>query len=142
MNGINLVYDNIKDTYIAKSSIHGYGLFADKAFAEHSFLCALDGQKIEWSFYLKLRESLNVSESFIEWNALSEDILLLRLLRTKYSFINHSRAPNLILQVDKSSSTVSVYTLKNIKKDDELFLDYRNEPVNKQWIFEHGRYFL
>ena len=38
------IIDNIKNTYIDISSIHGFGLFAKKPFKDVAILCELVGQ--------------------------------------------------------------------------------------------------
>ena len=53
----------------------------------------LDGQRIDCERYPELMHAL-------EWNALSEHLLLVRAVRTSYGYINHSPEPNLAIDAD------------------------------------------
>ncbi len=129
MLDINDVIDNMLSTYIAKSNIHGHGLFAIKDMNEEITLGILDGQIITWDLHDKYDLTL-------EWNAISKETLLVRPYRTKYSFINHSRTPNLQLKYNP----LRVVTLKKIHKDEELTLDYRKEHLTDEYISQKGSY--
>lgn len=137
------VLDNLKSTYIAKSTVHECGLFAKDDIAQGTNLGYLDGQIIDWDYYNQLCNQLDFEASvkqyfFLEWNALSPSQLLVRPLRTKYSYINHSRNPNLIL----NSSPLAVVAMRDIKKGEELFLDYRKEPLSEEYLNGHGKTYL
>lgn len=123
------VIDNLKNTYISKSSIHGNGLFASMNLSQGVILGVLDGQYITWGLHKEYDFTL-------EWNAITKDLLLVRSYRTKYSFINHSRTPNLIVKYNP----IRIETLKNILKDEELTLDYRKEPLPDEYIKNKGSY--
>lgn len=66
----------------------------------------------------------------MEWNCISPEFLLVRPFRTFYSLINHSRAPNLFVSQNPLSIVVSLA----IKKGDELFIDYRKEPLPENYF--------
>jgi hypothetical protein len=114
------VVDNIVATEIRKSPIHGYGLFAQRRIARGSLLCTLDGQVVSWASF----ERMCAAHPFehydpyllLEWNALEEDVLLVRPFRTKYSWINHSRSPNVVLR----KYPVSLIALRAIESGEEL----------------------
>jgi SET domain-containing protein len=129
-----LVINNIKHTIIQKSDIHGYGLFATNDIEKGSILCMLDGQIVSWNSYDDVASSNPFRQFndylFMEWNALDHNVLLVRPFRTKYSFINHSRSPNTIL----SRYPLAVLALHNIHVGEELTLDYRKEPLNKNYL--------
>ena len=78
--------DNIADTEIRKSDIHGYGLFALRDFRAGETICALDGQVMPWSKYEELENELKSKLGelsdyfFMEWNCLRKDALLVRPL--------------------------------------------------------------
>ncbi|MEM3335623.1 MAG: SET domain-containing protein [Thermoplasmata archaeon] len=63
---------------------------------------------------------------------------MVRPLRTKYSFINHSRTPN--LEID--FATMEVKALRNIAKGEELTLDYRKECLSQEYWQKHGCSYL
>ena len=123
------VIDNLKYTYISKSIIHGNGLFASENLPKDIVLGVLDGQYIKWDLHKEYDFTL-------EWNAITKDTLLVRPYRTKYSFINHSRTPNLEIQYNP----LSIKTLRNILKNEELTLDYRKEPLPDEYIENKGSY--
>ncbi|MFW5913578.1 MAG: SET domain-containing protein [Bacillota bacterium] len=140
----DLVIDNIENTTIKKSSIHGLGLFATKTIPKGTLLTTLDGQEVTWDkfdeikkFYYKHFKN-NEFHFFLEWNAVSQTTLLVRPLRTKYSFINHSRNPNLSIDI----RSYKITALKTINKDEELFLDYREQPLRKEYLNGHGATYL
>lgn len=123
------VIDNLKYTYISKSNIHGRGLFANINIPKNEILGHLDGQHITWD----LHKEYNLS---MEWNAIKKDLLLVRPYRTKYSFINHSRTPNLIVKYNP----IRIESLKEILENEELTLDYRKEPLPDEYIENKGHY--
>lgn len=134
------VLDTIPLGYIAPSPVHGNGLFARRDIPAGSILTILDGQIMSWSTYHKLRSSIDSTNPilFYEWNALERNTLLVRPFRTKYSFINHSRLPN--LQIERFP--LQVVAIRDIAHDEELFLDYRKEPLNEEYLNGHGRSYL
>jgi len=119
-----IVLDNISNTSIEKSNIHGLGLFAQLVIPSHTILCLLDGQVIRWADYN------DYLIEFPEWNALDKQTLLVRPIRTKYSFINHSREPNCSL----AYYPLRVYSMFDIHPGFELTLDYRKEPLNADYL--------
>jgi hypothetical protein len=130
------IIDNISRTYIDKSPIHGFGLFAETFISEKTELCLLDGQIVPWDVYKD-------NQDVIEWNALPGEILLLRPWRTKYSLINHSRAPNLkVLSENDGGMRLRVVAIKDIQANEELLLDYRDEPLPAGYVSGHGATYL
>ena len=125
------VIDNLKFSTIKASKIHGLGLFATRSIAKDTMLGTLDGQVIPEVLNNKLALAF-------EWNALEEDTLLVRPYRTKYSYINHQRTPNLILV----GYPIVVTALQDIPKGTELTLDYRKEKLSTNYIETKGKYYL
>ena len=125
----NSVIDNIPFTKIDKSNIHGFGLFAKKDFKIGEILCILDGQIMNWDFYDELRKKIDLKEYqnyiFMEWNALSQDTLLVRAFRTKYSYINHSKTPNIAIKYDP----IRIEVVQAIRNNEEILIDYSKEPL-------------
>lgn len=74
----------------------------------------------------------------MEWNALNKHTLLVRPLRTKYSYINHSRTPN----TEILYNPIRVVATKDINPQDELTLDYRKEALPKEYLDGHGKTYL
>jgi nuclear protein SET len=134
--------NNIKDTYIDISSIHGFGLFAKKVIPAGTVLCELDGQKMDWAHYEKLRKTINLGEYqdyiFMEWNALSPKTLLVRAFRTKYSYINHSKTPN----VEVKYNPIRIEAIQDIDEHDELVIDYSKEPLSEEYKADKEKSFI
>ncbi len=141
-NEFENIIDNIKPTYISKSSTHGNGLFADADIEKEQCLGTLDGQYMSWKLYDKIcakYQSEHFSDAFfMEWNAITNTLLLTRPFRTKYSFINHSREPNLEIKYEP----IRIVALRNIKKGEELLLDYRRENLSDEYLNGHGKTYL
>lgn len=136
MNNETSIIDNIPNTRISESAIHGKGLFSTVTIPTGAILAVLDGQLIPLASQHSV--SSDICASHCEWNAVSKDMLLVRAFRTKYSFINHSNIPNLSLQYNPLRIVVS----SDLKRGDELTLDYNKEPLPEQYLELHGRHFL
>ena len=138
----NSVIDNILFTEISKSNIHGFGLFAKKDFKIGEIICILDGQTMDWDFYDELCRKIDLKEYqnyiFMEWNALSQDTLLVRAFRTKYSYINHSKTPNVALKYNP----LRIETIRNIKNNEEILIDYSKEPLKQSYLQDQEKQFL
>lgn len=137
------VIDNIRSGRIAPSPTHGNGLFAVRPISAGEILGVLDGQVMNWDAYDQLVAHLNDTmtrspELFLEWNCLSPDTLLVRPFRTKYSFINHSRTPNVAL----APFPLRVVALRDIAAGEEYLLDYRQEPLRPEYLEGHGKTYL
>lgn len=133
-SSLRFIVDNLPGTVIQPSRIHGNGLFAARDFATDTVLGTLDGQIVDWaSFEAAERGNAygeHASDLFMEWNALSDDTLLIRPFRTKYGFINHSRTPNIRLVHDP----LRVVAVRDTAAGEELTLDYRCEPLRADYL--------
>jgi len=134
-NEIDII-DNIPNTIIGRSDIHGKGLFSTVPIPAGAILAVLDGQLIPLAKQHIV--TADICASHCEWNAVSKDMLLVRAFRTKYSFINHSNNPNLRLEYNPLRIVVS----SDLNRGDELTLDYSKEPLPEQYLELHGRHFL
>lgn len=130
--------DNIQVADIRPSPIHGLGLFASEPIAAGMKLCFLDGQKVPWEVFQAYTPP--AAAPFVEWNALSPTTLLVRYVRTKYSFINHSRQPNCLLC--KLAGRLHIEAIRHIPVGEELTLDYRREPLPAEYLAGHGASYL
>lgn len=138
----NSVIDNILFTEISKSNIHGFGLFAKKDFKIGEIICILDGQTMDWDFYDELCRKIDLKEYqnyiFMEWNALSQDTLLVRAFRTKYSYINHSKTPNVAIKYNP----IRIEVIQDIKNNEEILIDYSKEPLKQNYLQDQEKHFL
>ncbi len=136
--------DNIKNTEIKKSKLHGFGLFATDIIKKDTVLSLLDGQKISIINYNNLVKNISNGVKdyknyfFMEWNILNKQTYLVRPYRTKYSYINHSRNPNIIL----INNPLRILAIKNIEVDGELTIDYRKEDLSEEYLNRNDKQFL
>ncbi len=124
------ILQTIHDVEIAKSSIHGMGLFSTRNRAKGEILTILDGQAVQHDddleFLLKY-----------EWNAISDDMILLRSVWTSYGYINHSREP--LLSFDMLNRTL--IASRDIAAGTELTLDYTEHGMPHVYLESaHGGY--
>lgn len=136
--------ETIKNTVIKSSPIHRYGLFCTTKLEKGDVLCFLDGQRVNWDRYEMLSCAISPflgsykNYHFCEWNALDKETLLVRGYRTSYSFINHSKTPNVEVLYDP----IRIVTMREIKSDEELLLDYTKEPLRDAYLNGHGKTYL
>lgn len=139
--------DNIPKAYIDKSSIHGFGLFAKEPINSGETIAILDGQVMKYDDYKRIEEIYIGSEIikgaeeyfFMEWNMIRLGLLRVRPMRTKYSYINHSRQPNLFLM----NNSQKIIALNDIDAGQELLLDYCKEPLTDEYLSDpRNRYLL
>ncbi len=128
----------IPGTEIRESRVHGFGLFALELLPASTLLSEFDGQVMLFDEYERLRVCLGFDlgrlrqHFFMEWNALSEDLVLVRPLRTAYSYINHHIDPN--VEVICCGDRVKLFSIRDIKPGEELFMDYRKEPLPRGYL--------
>ncbi|MEZ9873261.1 SET domain-containing protein-lysine N-methyltransferase [Vibrio sp. 10N.261.51.C6] len=133
---VNNTVDNLNPTFISRSSTHGFGLFAKGNISKGNSLGTLDGQRINLDSWEKIK--YNIKEDikdyydyfFMECNYLEESVVLVRPLRTKYSYINHHRVPNLEIE----NNSLSIVAVRDINDGEELFLDYRMECLPEIYV--------
>ena len=115
--------ETIPGTEVAGSGIQGRGLFARRAWSRGDLLGTLDGQIVDVTRHPGVIDAL-------EWNALSEQLLLVRPVRTSYGFMNHCTAPNVAIDVDGRTMRAG----RAIAPGDELTLDYFAQPVPAAYL--------
>lgn len=136
--------DTITNTEICSSNIHGWGLFATALIKQGTQMCLLDGQIVNKVSYDAINKTISPNIPtlenyfFMECNYLHNDEILVRPLRTKYSYINHSSSPNLKIFYHP----MRVVAVKNIQIGDELTIDYTEEPLSKEYLARPEKAFL
>lgn len=109
--------DTIPFTFVAPSEIHGEGLFAEIGFREGQILGTLDGQVVRHAEHPEVFDE--------EWNPITDELLLVRGVPTKYGKINHSRNPNCVIE----ERDMSIRAARAIEAGEELTLDYLARPL-------------
>lgn len=136
--------DNIKHTEIRDSKLHGFGLFAMQSFFKDSILTHLDGQIVDNIKYKEIIKSLSSDIGkyknyfLMECNILDKNTYLVRAFRTKYSYINHSRKPN----VKIIKYPLRIIVIKDISVNDEIVIDYRMEDLSEEYLNRDDKKFL
>ena len=114
--------DNAPDTYIEKSPIGGFGLFAAKDFKKGDVI--VDYNNFAKSFYKLEWKKLKPEQYNKNWLIpLDNEYCLTNDKANKIHYLNHSRNPNCNWYINK----LIIVANKNIQKDEELFIDYRLE---------------
>jgi len=119
------------DLYVNISSIHGFGLYSSKNIQQGDCIFSLSGKVVNEHY-------INNKNFIGEWNALSNNMYLVRDYRTSYGFINHSRKPN----CEINTNTMQIITISDITQNQEIFLDYRKEPLSYDYIDKFGKHYL
>jgi len=136
--------DNIKDTEIKKSLIHGFGLFCTNIIQKGEVLAELDGQIINKEEYEKLMKSIspNIQKYkdyfFMECNIIDDETYLVRAFRTKYSYINHSKNANIKLL----QNPLRLLAISQINKGEELTIDYSKEKLSEEYLKNETKQFI
>jgi len=136
--------DTIKGTRIRKSTVHGFGLFTVRCYKKGEILCILDGQILSIDKYNSLQKNIsNHIENykdyfFMECNYLDIHTCLTRAYRTKYSYINHSKKPNVYL----APYPLRLIVLDDLEADQELLLDYTKEKLSDAYMSKKDKEYL
>ena len=115
--------DDAPFTYVKESSVEGYGLFASNNIKRGDLVIDYRMFPKDWK-KLKYTE-LSPEQIRKNWYVmLNDEECITSDKYSKFSYINHSRNPNCdwILNIHK------IVANQDIKKDEELFIDYRLEP--------------
>jgi SET domain-containing protein len=119
---ITIEEDNAPDTYIKESSIGGFGLFAAKNFSKDDVI--VNYNNFVKNFYKLKWTKLKPEQYNKNWLIpLDEDFCFTNDKSCKFHYLNHSRTPNCDWYILK----LLVIATKDIKKIEELFIDYRVE---------------
>ncbi|MBE0467929.1 MAG: SET domain-containing protein [Methyloprofundus sp.] len=133
---VDTVIKNLKGTRLSKSKIQGIGLFCEHDIEGDFLFGKLTGQilRVEDCAQLKMaygKTTCRAPFSQFEFNSSSiSGEVMIRAFRTHFGYINHSNRPNVCLNLE----TQEVLSLKDINKGEELFIDYRSDPV-LSWYF-------
>lgn len=111
----NMLIDNL--TYIKKSQIHGWGLFAINPLYKGDIITQSPGITFKIGSYCP-------PEICTYTFPLPKEGLILCL--GSPSLINHSIKPNSVYEIDILNNILSIKALRNIKSDEEITLRYMN----------------
>lgn len=111
------IINNVAASYVSQSAISGQGLFAGTDYRTGDPVGHLDGQVVNVDDHPQALLG--------EWNGLGDVEVLYRAFSTSYSFINHSRNPN--LEIDRE--TMWMRARRPICAGEEFSLDYLEHGV-------------
>lgn len=115
--------DDAPFTYVKESNVEGYGLFAAKDIKKYDLV--IDYRMFPKDWYKTRFVDLTEEQIKKNWYVmLDNEECITSDKYSKFSYINHSRTPNCdwIMNIHK------IIANRDIKKDEELFIDYRLEP--------------
>jgi hypothetical protein len=122
--------DDGPDTKVKASFTEGYGLFAGRDFSPGEVVINYGLFPDSWfpTTYEELTDEQRFKNLYV---MLDSERCIATHSWSKFSYINHSRKPNCVWNLDEKLVIAS----KNITRGDELFIDYRLEPLAKglQW---------
>jgi hypothetical protein len=123
MNEIIIDNDDGPFTYVKESSVEGFGLFASKDFNMWDLVVNYRLFPKDWykTRYVDLTEEQICKNWYVPLN---DEECITSNKSSKFSYINHSRRPNCFWDL----MSHKIIANRDIKKDEELFIDYRREP--------------
>ena len=112
-------------TYLDKSSIHGIGLFANEDIKQGELIWAFTKDVDQFIPGPVLRDISKEEANFLENAAVyDEEEDTYCLVADNVRFINHSDKPN-VGETDRTTDDLlEMFALKDIKKGEEITLDY------------------
>jgi uncharacterized protein len=115
-----------------RSRLHGYGLFANADLPARRKLGEMSGHYVKLPEARKLVESLPV----IQLVELGPRLALDCRDGNDFKYLNHSCKPNAYLRIYRKS--VEIYALREIKKGEELTVDYGVTPHKRGMLCHCG----
>lgn len=123
MSNIPIDNDDAPFTYVKESLIEGFGLFAAKDIKKNDLV--IDYRLFPKDWYKTRYVDLTEEQIRKNWYVmLSSEECITSDKWSKFSYINHSREPN----CDWVMNIHKIIANRDVKKDEELFIDYRTEP--------------
>lgn len=113
--------DNAPDTYVRASAVDGYGLFASRDFKAGELILAYTSDNGWYEIEISKLTPEQIAKNW--YIMLNDKICTTSDITTKFSYINHSRTPNCSWHIAQKKITA----LRDIRMDEELYIDYRNE---------------
>jgi SET domain-containing protein len=123
MNNILIDNDDAPYTYVKESSVADYGLFALKDIKKDDLVIDYRLFPRDWRkvLFTELSEEQASKHLYV---MLDDEECITSNKLSKFSYINHSREPN----CDWMLNIHKIIANQDIKKDEELFIDYRCAP--------------
>ncbi|PIQ66654.1 MAG: hypothetical protein COV96_00345 [Candidatus Zambryskibacteria bacterium CG11_big_fil_rev_8_21_14_0_20_42_18] len=118
----------VRDLYVAKSKIAGSGVFAKNNFKKGDVAFIAKGNLVKLIIHSKKDSLLGPN-----WISISKNLWLNPFKDNLLTFLNHSCAPNLGVV-----GSVTFVALKNIRKDEELTVDYSILELDPLWKMKCG----
>jgi hypothetical protein len=126
--------NNAPDTYVGISNVDGRGLFTSRDFMEGEVI-------IDYGMFAEFWYEIPYSELTLEkidksrFVMIDKDRCITSDKISKFGYVNHSQNPNCYCDFERKK----VISIKNIRKDEEIFINYCDEYLDKnvkipEWI--------
>ena len=116
---------------VSRSGIHGKGVFAARAIPKNTRIIEYTGERISWKAAQDLppNDPKNPHHTFF-FSLDDGKVINAGVDGNEARWINHSCAPN--CETRDQRGRIYVHALRNLKKGEELFYDYRLEPADRR----------
>lgn len=111
---------------IRKSTIHGYGVFADQPIKKGQFIAELRGSRVHYEFSV-----YGQSNRYGDWIGIGKDTWIDPI--DEFQYLNHSCDPNAGL---KGLRKLKMYAMRDIEKGEEITIDYSTTEEDIDYCFE------
>jgi SET domain-containing protein len=116
---------------VGKSGIHGKGVFVVRAIPKNTRIIEYSGERISWDKAQNLPPNDPKNPHHTFFFSLDDGMVINAGVNgNEARWINHSCAPN--CETRDYRGRIYVYALRNLKKGEELFYDYRLEPADRR----------
>ena len=113
-----------KYIYVKESEIHGNGLFTSKDISEGETIMVITGELISAEECIRRENTEN--NVYIFW--MNDDCYIDTSAADKIKYINHHCNFNCDI-IDRDESSLLLVAYRNIKKDEELTIDYGYDEI-------------
>ena len=116
---------------VGKSGIHGKGVFAARAISKNARIIEYAGERISWKAAQDLPATDPKNPHHTFFFSLENGMVINACVNgNEARWINHSCTPN--CETRDQRGRIYVHALRNLKKGEELFYDYRLEPADRR----------
>lgn len=118
--------ENIPGTVVAKSKVHGWGLWSTTFIPQGALLCVIRGQILSLQDYERLYQSGEFNRNhFVEKTMLPNGQVMAMPFRTSYGFINHNDDEYHIEEIfEPQTGELKIFSRVDIPAGVEIFDRY------------------
>ncbi|MGB4076223.1 MAG: SET domain-containing protein-lysine N-methyltransferase [Minisyncoccia bacterium] len=112
----------MKRVYVKESSIQGRGLYASESIPRGKIIERINGARVR-----RRPRSPHEAKRIMNWVGIGKETWI-KTAGTPFRYINHSCEPNAAI-----IGTKTVIAVRNIKKDEEISIDYSMTDADPLW---------